>query len=53
MKAVAVKFGLFAVVSLALTAFIGAQIARISFDERYQLTASFDDVSGLFPGDDV
>lgn len=52
-RAVAVKFGLFALLSLAMTTFVGLEIARISFGDRYQLSATFDDVSGLFAGDDV
>ena len=47
------RFGAFAALSTFLTVVIGLQIARISFEDRYELTATFDDVSGLFPGDDV
>ena len=51
-RSVVVRFGLFSALSIAMTAFIGFEIARVSFDDRYELTATFDDVSGLFPGDD-
>jgi phospholipid/cholesterol/gamma-HCH transport system substrate-binding protein len=53
MRGTAIRFGLFAAFTLALTAFIGAQIAKIQLGDTYQLTAEFDDVSGLSDGDDV
>ncbi len=53
MKGIAFRFGLFAVFTLGLTAFIGAQIAKIQFGDTYQVVATFDDVSGLSDGDDV
>jgi phospholipid/cholesterol/gamma-HCH transport system substrate-binding protein len=53
MRGTAVRFGLFAAVTLGLTAFIGAQIAKIQLGDTYQLSAEFDDVSGLTDGDDV
>jgi phospholipid/cholesterol/gamma-HCH transport system substrate-binding protein len=49
----AALFGVFAAVSLALTAFIAAQIAHFSLEDRYQLSATFDDATGLRQGDDV
>jgi phospholipid/cholesterol/gamma-HCH transport system substrate-binding protein len=48
-----IRFALFAALTLGLTVWIGAQIAKVSFEDRYQVTAEFDDVSGLFTGDDV
>jgi len=53
MRGTAIRFGIFAAFTLALTAFIGAQIAKIQFGDTYQLVAEFDDVSGLATGDDV
>lgn len=53
MKGIALRFGAFAVLTLGLTAFIGAQIAKIQLGDTYQLEAEFDDVSGLNDGDDV
>ena len=53
MRVTGVAFGLFAAVTLGLTAFIGAQIAKIQFGDTYQVTAEFDDVAGLSDGDDV
>ena len=53
MRATALRFGLFAAFTIGLTAFIGAQIAKIQFGDTYQLVAEFDDVSGLSDGDDV
>ena len=53
MKKVALKFGVFALVTVVLTALIGAQIAKIQLGDRYSLTAHFDDVTGLSKGDDV
>ena len=53
MKGIAFRFGIFAALTLGLTAFIGAQIAKIQFGDTYHLTAEFDDVSGLSDGDDV
>ncbi|MGH3388113.1 MAG: MCE family protein [Actinomadura sp.] len=48
-----VRFFLFAVVTSLLTAFIGAQIVGNSWDERYELVGTFDDVTGLLDGDMV
>jgi phospholipid/cholesterol/gamma-HCH transport system substrate-binding protein len=53
MRGTAVRFGLFAAFTLGLTAFIGAQIAKIQFGDTYQVVAEFSDVSGLQDGDDV
>jgi phospholipid/cholesterol/gamma-HCH transport system substrate-binding protein len=47
------KFGVFAVVTGLLTLFIAGQIMGTSFNDRYPLTATFDDVTGLLPGDQV
>ncbi|MDQ3293217.1 MAG: MlaD family protein, partial [Actinomycetota bacterium] len=50
----AVGFGLFAALSLALTVFIGAQIANISLGtQRYSLRATFADATNLRVGDPV
>lgn len=49
----ALSFGFFAVICLALTAFIAAQIAHFSLEDRYQLTATFDDATGMKKGDAV
>ena len=49
----AAKFGVFAALTLALTGFIGAQIAKIQFGATYSVVATFDDVTGLTKGDDV
>lgn len=49
----ALKFGAFALVTLALTGFIGAQIAKIQLGETSTVVATFDDVAGLAKGDDV
>jgi phospholipid/cholesterol/gamma-HCH transport system substrate-binding protein len=49
----AALFGLFAAICLALTAFIAAQIAHFSLEDRYQLIATFDDATGMLKGDAV
>lgn len=49
----AALFGLFAAICLALTGFIAAQIAHFSLEDRYQLTAVFDDATGMRNGDTV
>ena len=49
----AALFATFAAVSLALTAFIASQIAHFSLEDRYQLSATFDDATGLRNGDTV
>src|SRR4051794_14935904 len=48
-----VKFAVFAAVTVLLTLFIGGQIMGTSFHDRYPLVATFDDVTGLLPGDQV
>ncbi|GAB3663566.1 MCE family protein [Actinocorallia lasiicapitis] len=48
---VLIKFGIFAVVTSLLTFFIGAQIVGTSFQDRYTLKATFDDVGGLMTND--
>jgi phospholipid/cholesterol/gamma-HCH transport system substrate-binding protein len=52
-RGTALRFGVFAVLTIGLTAFIGAQIAKIQLGDTYQVAAEFDDVSGLSDGDDV
>ena len=53
MRGIGIRFGIFAMVTIGLTAFIGMQIAKIQFGDTYQVSAEFDDVSGLNDGDDV
>ena len=47
------RLAVFMAVTLTLTAFIGAQIARLDFSDSYTVTAVFDDVGGLEKGDRV
>ncbi|QFG27338.1 MCE family protein [Actinomadura sp. WMMB 499] len=47
------KFVVFVAVTGVLTFFIGQQILGTSFADRYRLTATFDDVTGLVEGDQV
>ncbi|WP_433463755.1 MCE family protein [Spirillospora sp. CA-128828] len=47
------KFLVFVVLTGMLTFYIGQQILGTSFDARYKLTATFDDVTGLLEGDAV
>jgi virulence factor Mce-like protein len=47
------KFLVFVAVTGTLTFFIGQQILATSFKDRYRLTATFDDVTGLLEGDQV
>ncbi|WP_026314196.1 MCE family protein [Actinomadura flavalba] len=47
------KFGVFVALTGLLTFFIGQQILGASFADRYRLTATFDDVTGLLEGDIV
>ncbi|MFI0354809.1 MCE family protein [Actinomadura sp. 9N407] len=49
----ALRLGAFVLVTGVLTAFIGAQIARLSVAGGWSLTATFDDASGLSEGDQV
>jgi phospholipid/cholesterol/gamma-HCH transport system substrate-binding protein len=49
----AVRLGAFVLVTGVLTAFIGAQIARVSVAGGWELTATFADASGLTRGDQV
>lgn len=53
MSGLLIKFGLFAAFTIGLTAFIGAQIAKIQFGDTYSIDARFSDVTGLAAGDDV
>src|SRR5437899_12620353 len=48
-----VRLGIFVAITLSLIVWIGAQIAKVSLEDRYKVTATFDDVTGLFAGDDV
>ncbi|MBW8487351.1 MCE family protein [Actinomadura parmotrematis] len=48
-----VRLALFVAVTGTLTAVIGMQIARVDVGGGWRLTATFDDVSGLAPGDQV
>jgi phospholipid/cholesterol/gamma-HCH transport system substrate-binding protein len=47
------KFLVFVTLTGLLTFFIGQQILAASFADRYELTATFDDVTGLLEGDQV
>lgn len=46
-----VRFTLFAVLTIALTVYMGVKIMGTDFERSYRLVAAFDDVSGLKPGD--
>lgn len=46
-----VRFALFAVLTVALTAYLAVKIMGTDFQKSYRLTATFDDVSGLEEGD--
>ncbi|QFG22339.1 MCE family protein [Actinomadura sp. WMMB 499] len=48
-----VRLAAFVTVTGLLTAFIGAQIARLSFADGWTVSATFDDASGLAVGDEV
>jgi virulence factor Mce-like protein len=48
-----VRFIAFAAVTLLLTFYIAGQIMGASFNDRYRLVATFDDVTGLLDGDQV
>lgn len=47
------RYVAFVTVSVVLTAWIGASIVGVDLGDRYELTATFDDVAGLYAGDDV
>ncbi|RAY12394.1 MCE family protein [Actinomadura craniellae] len=51
--ALATRLAVFVTVTGLLTAYIGAQIARVNLEDGWPLTATFDDASGLEPGDQV
>ena len=53
MRSAAIRLAVFAVVSGALTWWIAAQITGAEPEDGYELVASFDDVAGLYSGDDV
>ncbi|GAA3236143.1 MCE family protein [Actinocorallia longicatena] len=48
-----IKLTVFVTVTTVLTTFISLQIQRFSFAGGYAVSATFDDVSGLRPGDQV
>jgi phospholipid/cholesterol/gamma-HCH transport system substrate-binding protein len=48
-----IRFVAFAAATVLLTLFIAGQILGTSFNDRYQLVATFDDVTGLLDGDQV
>ena len=48
-----IRFLAFAILTGALTFLIGAAILKFSFDETFTLSAEFEDVTGLFLGDNV
>ncbi|MFV2173060.1 MCE family protein [Actinomadura sp. LOL_016] len=48
-----VRLAAFVAVTGLLTAFIGAQIARLNFADGWTVSATFDDASGLAVGDEV
>jgi len=52
-KATLAKFLAFATATTLLTLYIAQQIVGTSFNSRYPVTATFDDVSGLLAGDQV
>ncbi|WP_289008829.1 MlaD family protein [uncultured Thermomonospora sp.] len=47
------SFTVFAALTTALTVFIAQQILATGWGDRYELTATFDDVTGLLTGDQV
>lgn len=49
----AIKFGGFVALCLAFTLWLAFTIGNISFEGRYELTATFEDVSGLLIDDNV
>jgi phospholipid/cholesterol/gamma-HCH transport system substrate-binding protein len=48
-----VKLGIFVVVCVLLTVYIGAKIANFDLGSKYHLTATFGDVTGMRSGDPV
>jgi phospholipid/cholesterol/gamma-HCH transport system substrate-binding protein len=46
------RFLVFLTLTVALTAFIGAQLVDVTFAGRYHLTATFDDATGVRTGDE-
>jgi phospholipid/cholesterol/gamma-HCH transport system substrate-binding protein len=48
-----IRLVVFIAITLSLIVWIGAQIAKVSLEDRYTVAATFDDVTGLFAGDDV
>ena len=53
MRLKVVRLTAFVVVTVALTAWIGRSITGGAHGARYELTATFDDVAGMYDGDDV
>jgi phospholipid/cholesterol/gamma-HCH transport system substrate-binding protein len=47
------SFTVFVALTTTLTVFIGQQILATGWSDRYELTATFDDVTGLLTGDQV
>lgn len=53
MSAKVIRLLAFALLTGGLTAWIALEITDTGFGDRYRLTATFDDVTGLWSGDDV
>jgi phospholipid/cholesterol/gamma-HCH transport system substrate-binding protein len=53
MRSAAIRLAAFAVISGALTLWIAGEITGADPEDSYELVASFDDVAGLYRGDDV
>ena len=53
MRLKVLRLATFVVVTSLLTMWIGRNITGGSHGERYELTATFDDVAGMYDGDDV
>lgn len=53
MRSAAIRLAIFAVASGALTWWIAGQITGADPENSYELLATFDDVAGLYPSDDV
>lgn len=53
MRSAAIRLVAFAVISGALTWWIAGEITGSDPEDSYELVASFDDVAGLYSGDDV
>jgi phospholipid/cholesterol/gamma-HCH transport system substrate-binding protein len=53
MKVKVIRLASFVIVTVLLTAWIGQNITGGSHGSRYELTATFNDVAGMYDGDDV